>query len=132
MDALCVDRTMSVFDWIALAQTHLKPLGVTGLEMYPDYFLRKDTDYLAQVRSALEDAGFAMPMLCVSPDFTQPDPAARAAEVEKERGWIDLAAFFGAQTCRVLSGQRRPDVSRQQGVAWVVECITSLLPHAEE
>ena len=30
--------------------------------------------------------------------------------------------------CRVLSGQRYPEVGREQGVAWVVEAITKLLP----
>ena len=29
MDELCIHRTMSVFDWIALAEKELKPLGVT-------------------------------------------------------------------------------------------------------
>ena len=29
--------------------------------------------------------------------------------------------------CRVLSGQRYPEVSREQGLAWVVECIEPVL-----
>jgi sugar phosphate isomerase/epimerase len=87
--------------------------------------------YLDDVRAALDSAGFAMPMLCASPDFTIPDPAARAREVDRQRAMIDLAAFFGATSCRVLSGQRRPDVAREQGFEWVVECIQELLPHAE-
>jgi len=132
MDELCVHRTMSVFDWIALARDELKPLGVTGLEMYPGFFLRDDQDYLGEVKAALDGAGFAMPMLTPSPDFTKPDPAARAEEVERACRWIDVAAFFGARTCRILSGQRRPDVSREQGIAWVVECIERLLPYGEE
>lgn len=132
MDALCVDRTMSVFDWIALARDALRPLGVTGLEMYPGFFLSEEPGYLGEVKAALEDAGFAMPMLTPSPDFTRPDPAEREEEVERVRRMIDLAALFGAKTCRVLSGQRRPGVSRAQGVAWVVECIEALLPYAEE
>ena len=34
--------------------------------------------------------------------------------------------------CRVLSGQRYPDVSREQGIEWVVECINALIPVARE
>jgi len=34
MDALCVTRTMTLFDWIDLAAT----LGVDGVEMYPGFF----------------------------------------------------------------------------------------------
>ena len=38
---------------------------------------------------------------------------------------------MGGRFCRVLSGQRRPEVSREQGVRWVVECIRELLDYAE-
>ena len=44
---------------------------------------------------------------------------------------IEATAALGGGYCRVLSGQRRPEVSREQGVEWVVECIQSLLPFAE-
>lgn len=131
MDPLCITHSMSIFDWIVMAR-ELQPLGVTGLEFYPRFLADESPAYLRQVRAALESAGFAMPMLCCSPDFTHPDPAERARQVEQERRWIALAAFFGARTCRVLSGQRRPEVTREQGIEWVVESITSLLPYAEE
>jgi sugar phosphate isomerase/epimerase len=48
---------------------------------------------------------------------------------------IDLAAFFEApapRTCRVLSGQRRPELTEDDGVAMVVECIEQVLPYAAE
>jgi sugar phosphate isomerase/epimerase len=132
MDELCVHRTLSVFDWITMARDELKPLGVTGLEMYTGFLTDDSPEYLAEVRGAVETAGFVMPMLCASPDFTSPDPEHRRAEVEKEKRMIAMSAALGGKTCRVLSGQRRPEVSREQGVRWVVECITELLPSAEE
>src|SRR5438874_538993 len=113
MDELCVHRTMTVFDWIALARDALKPLGVTGLEMYNGFLQSFEPDYLQEVKAALDEAGFAMPMFCASPDFTSPDPAYRRAEIEKERQMIAISAALGGQTCRVLSGQRRPEVSRE-------------------
>ena len=128
MDALCVDRTMTLFEWIELAAT----LDVDGVEMYDRFFISFEPDYLAEVKSALDRHGLAMPMLCFSPDFTQPDPARREAEIERTRHAIDLTAFFGGVTCRVLSGQARPDIAREEGVRWTVEAIRALLPHAEE
>jgi sugar phosphate isomerase/epimerase len=122
---------MSVFDWIGMAEKELQPLGVTGLEMYTGFLTSYEPDYLATVRDALDAAGFDMPMFCASPDFTSPDPNHRKAEIEKERQMIDVSAALGGITCRVLSGQRRPEVSREQGVRWVVECISELLPYAE-
>jgi sugar phosphate isomerase/epimerase len=122
---------MTVFDWITLAERELKPAGVTGLEMYNGYFESLEPAYLQSVKDALNKAGFEMPMLCVSPDFTHPDPAFRKAEIEKEKQMIDLSATLGGKTCRVLSGQRRPEVSREDGVRWVVESIQELIPYAE-
>ena len=127
MDALCVDKTMTLFEWIDLAAT----LDVQGVEMYDGFFESFEPAYLAEVKARLEGRGLAMPMLCFSPDFTQPEADARAAEIARTRDAIDLVAFFGGMTCRVLSGQARPDISREDGVRWTVECIRELLPHAE-
>jgi len=126
MDELCVHGTMTVFDWIELAAT----LGVEGLEFYSG-FLRDDEAFLKQVKAALEKHSLTMPMLCCSPDFTQPDPLLLQKEIEREKQMIAITAFFGGGFCRVLSGQRRPELKREDGVAQVVGVITSLLPFAE-
>ena len=126
MDELCVHGTMTVFDWIELAAT----LGVEGLEFYSG-FLRDDETFLKQVKAALEQHNLTMPMLCCSPDFTEPDPLLLQKEIEREKQMIAITAFFGGSFCRVLSGQRRPELKREDGVAQVVGVITSLLPFAE-
>ena len=128
MDPLVRDRTMTVFDWIEMASD----LPIDGLEMFDGFFTSLDDAYLARVREALEGHGLAMPMLCCSPDFTQPHPQARRREIEREKTLIAATVRLGGGFCRVLSGQRRPEVSRQQGVRWVVECIHELLDCAAE
>jgi sugar phosphate isomerase/epimerase len=128
MDELCVTRAMTVFEWIDLAAT----LPVDGLEMYDAFFPDLDPDYLAQVKTRLELHKLQMPMMCYSPDFTIPDAEARRAEVAKQRRVMEATSALGGAFCRVLSGQRRPEVSREQGIDWVVECIEALLPQAEE
>jgi hypothetical protein len=37
---------------------------------------------------------------------------------------IAITAFFGGGFCRVLSGQRRPELKREGGVAQVMRLIT--------
>ena len=131
MDELCVTRTMSLFQWIDMAAT----LGVDGLEMYPGFFASFEEAYLVQVRTALQHHHLLMPMLCASPDFTQPSPEARHVEIERAKHMVDLVAFFDApapRTCRVLSGQGRPAISEDEGVAFAVECIEELIPYAAE
>src|SRR3954466_3561651 len=111
MDALCVTRTMSLLDWIDLAST----LDVDGIEMYPAFFTSFAPDEVGRVRRRLEDAGLTAPMMCASPDFTQPDAAARKAEVEKEKQWIALSAALGGGFCRLLSSPARDEVCRRPG-----------------
>jgi sugar phosphate isomerase/epimerase len=83
------------------------------------------------VRDALDKKGVAMPMMCYSPDFTVPGAAARRGEIERQKRVMEVTAALGGKYCRVLSGQRRPGVSREAGTAWVAEAIEALIPHAE-
>jgi sugar phosphate isomerase/epimerase len=126
MDELCVHHTMTVFEWIDLAAT----LGVDGLEFYWG-FLEDDQSFLSNIKAALEHHNLAMPMLCCSPDFTEPDPLLLQKEIEREKRMIEITAFFGGRFCRVLSGQRRPELTREDGVAQVVRVLKGLLPFAE-
>jgi sugar phosphate isomerase/epimerase len=71
-------------------------------------------------------------MMCCSPDFTHPDPGFRRAQVEKEKSWIAMAASLGCRTCRVLSGQRRPELSREAGLGYAAACIEECLPFAAD
>jgi sugar phosphate isomerase/epimerase len=75
-----------------------------------------------------------MPMLCCSPDFTNPNPDSRKRAVDREAHLIEVAHRLGGPrtVCRVLSGQRYPEISREQGLAWVVDCINEVLPVARE
>src|SRR5271163_851256 len=127
MDELCVHRTMTVFEWIELAAT----LGVDGLEFYAG-FVQDDETFLKQVKAGLEKHNLAMPMLCCSPDFTQPDPLLLQAQIEREKRMIEITAFFGGRFCRVLSGQRRPGLSIESGIVQVVRVINGLLPFAQK
>jgi len=123
-------RSMSVFDWIEMARA----LDADGLEMYDGFFTSLEPAYLDKVGEAIADAGFAMPMLCCSPDFTNPDLDTRKQAIDREAELIRVARRLGGPrtVCRVLSGQRYPDVSRAQGIEWVVTSIHQLLPVARE
>jgi sugar phosphate isomerase/epimerase len=130
LDALVVHRTMTVFDWIEQA----RQLPVEGLELYSGMFPDPDRADLDRIGEALSDAGFQMPMLCASPDFTHPDPGVRAREVQRQAGMMRIAAHLGGPgaSCRVLSGQRHPGVGLQEGLDRAAAAIQSLLPLARE
>jgi sugar phosphate isomerase/epimerase len=73
-----------------------------------------------------------VPMMCCSPDFTHPDRAFREKEMAKQRRWIDMTHALGGSYCRVLSGQRRPGLSIDEGVKLATDSIHACLPYATE
>ena len=124
------DRSLSLFRWIEMARS----LDADGLELYDGFLESFDSAYLDSVGDALGRAGFAMPMMCCSPNFTVPDADGRARAVEAQVEVMRVTRRLGGpgSVCRVLSGQRYPDVDLSQGVEWVAQCIQALLPVAEE
>ena len=128
LDNLCVHGDMTVAQWVDMAA----PIGADGLEFYAGFLELSDATRWPEFRKRVEDRGMSIPMLCCSPDFTHPDPAFRAEQVAREKGWIDMAAALGTGFCRVLSGQRRPEVTREEGIGYAVECIEACIPHAAD
>ena len=128
LDDLVVHRTMTVDQWIERAAAELP---IDGLEFYWGFTPQEDAAELARLRSLMTTRGLAMPMMCYSPDFTQPDRAAREREITQQRRAIEVTAQLGGKCCRVLSGQARPELSIDEGVKLAAECITACLPQAE-
>lgn len=128
MDELCVNGQMTIEDWIGMASS----LDIDGLEFYSGFLELTDESQWTHWRELAADHGLDIPMLCCSPDFTHPDPAFRRQQVDQEKRMIDLTAALGGQYCRVLSGQRRPEVSRADGIRYAAECIEACIPHARE
>lgn len=127
MRPLCKDGTMTLREWVDLAA----PLGLDGLEYYSGMLELADPARWAEARQTVEARGLVIPMLCCSPDFSHPDEAFRRGEIEKEKHWIRMAAALGAGFCRVLSGQRRPELTRERGIEFVAQSIEACLPEAE-
>jgi sugar phosphate isomerase/epimerase len=127
MDELCVNGSMTIHDWVSLAA----PLEIDGLEFYTGFLELREPPGWPAARREVEGAGMTIPMLCCSPDFTHPDADFRGRQVELEQHWIEMASALGAKFCRVLSGQRRPEVSRADGIRYAADCIKTCLPAAE-
>ena len=128
MDELCVDGSMKVHEWIELASG----IDVDGLEFYSGFLELQDRNNWKLFRRQAEDKGLPIPMLCCSPDFTHPDPTFRKKEIDKEKGWIEMAVEVGATYCRILTGQRRPEVSIEEGIGYCEECFGECLEFAAD
>ncbi len=128
LDALCVEKTMTVAQWIDLAAT----LPIDGLEFYWGFVADATERDLGDYHRRAANANLQIPMLCYSPDFTQSDAAARRREVRKQKRAIEVTAMLNGEICRTLSGQRRPEISVEDGLQWAAECIAECLPHAAQ
>jgi len=128
MQALCKDGTMKVKEWIELAVR----LDIDGLEWYAGFLEMSDRNNWPMFRKMVNDYGKTIPMMCCSPDFTHPDKTFRNNEIEKQKIWIDMTQTLGGSYCRVLSGQRRPELSIDEGVKLAADCIYNCLPYAQE
>jgi len=127
MQALCKDGTLTVAEWIAMAAQ----LDIDGLEWYAGFIEMQDESNWIKFRQQVESHGKSIPMMCCSPDFTHPEESFRSNEIAKQKRWIDMTRTLGGSYCRVLSGQRRPELSIDEGVSLAADCIKKCLPHAK-
>jgi sugar phosphate isomerase/epimerase len=136
------DGRMDLFEWLENAAS-LEP---EGHELHAAFFRGRAPiagdglpiagdgrgSCVERARCHAESLGTPVVSLCYAPDFTQPDPAARAKEVRGQQDAIRLAAELGAGLCRTLSGQRREGLDADEAIGWVAECIERSLPTAEQ
>ena len=128
MQDLCKTGAMKVTEWIDLATS----LQVDGLEWYAGFLEMADSSNWKVFRKRVEDLGKEIPMLCCSPDFTHPDKSFRQNEIKKQKYWIDMTKVLGGSYCRVLSGQKRPGLTLEEGIELAAESINACLPYASD
>ncbi len=129
IDDISVRKTMRLEEWIDMSVA----LQAEGLEMYSRFLESFDPDYLGRIRRRVESLGMVIPMFCCSPDLCHPDDEVRRREIGQQKEHMRAAAELGCSTCRVLSGQRNPELTVERGVQRVVSAIREeLLPLAHE
>jgi sugar phosphate isomerase/epimerase len=128
MQALCKDGSMQLSEWIQ----HASALDIDGLEWYAGFLEMQHEGNWANFKKQVEDTGKVIPMMCCSPDFTHRNKQFRLNEIEKQKRWIDMTHAMGASYCRVLSGQRRPEMPVEEGIQLAADCIEACLPYAKQ
>jgi sugar phosphate isomerase/epimerase len=103
-------------------------LDIDGLEWYAGFLEMQDESNWKKIRDHVESYGKSIPMMCCSPDFRHPDKSFRDAEIVKQKYWIDMTVILGGSDCRVLSGQRRPELSIDEGIKLAADRIYECLP----
>lgn len=113
---------LSVADWARMGSE----LGLDAVDLSILFLPDRSSKTAALIRRHVEDAGTRIAMLTTYPDFTHPDPAQRARELELEVEAVGLAAELGADLIRVTAGQAHPGTSRPEGIAWAADGLCRL------
>jgi len=96
---------------------------VDGLDLTVYWFPSTQPEFLLPLRRTAYRNGVEIYSISVRSELTKPAAAARAAEVSKLCGWVDVADQLGASHIRVFGGDVPKGYSEDQAVPWVVECL---------
>lgn len=105
-------------------------LDLDGADVSVVHLPGRTTAELRPVRQQADEAGVQIAMLVTYADFTHPDAAERARQVEEIKAYCDVAAELGASFMRVTAGQNHPGVEREAGIEWAVAGLTACLDKA--
>ena len=123
---MVLDRTMKLEEWFPIAAS----LGIEGTEIHDRSLASFEPAYLGFIGGELKKNKLAVSQVIGAADFTHPEPAVRAKELEITRRNIEVAARLGANSVRLTAGQVHPGVSREQGVTWASEGLKASVEYA--
>jgi sugar phosphate isomerase/epimerase len=112
--------------WFRMARA----LGLDGADLSVAHVMSRAPAYLDELRREATEAGVQIAMLATYSDFTHPDAAERARQVDSVRAWIEAAARMGASMMRLTAGQAHPGVPRDAGIGWATRGLTACLDEA--
>jgi len=115
-------------DWFEFAAQ----LGLAGADISVVHLASREGPYLQTLRRQAEAAGVEIAMMVTYSDFTHPDAAERARQVDELRANIAAAAHLGTTFLRVTAGQAHPGLTRSDGIAWAIEGLTACLDEAAQ
>jgi len=123
-----ISGRMSIAEWARLATE----VGLDGLDLSVLFLKSLDAAYLGGVRDDIKAAGQRLVMLATYPNFTHPNPAERARQIELEIAHIRAAGRLGAELVRVTAGQAHPGLREADGIRWALQGLRACLPAARE
>ncbi len=132
--------TLGCPDWtLDEILTRLPLYGYEGVELRglgPDLDLTQSPAFapsaVEETRRRFADAGLTICGLDTSCSFADPDPAARARDLEEGRRAVDLAAALKAPTVRVFGGGIGSEAERSEAAKRVASALAELGDHAAQ
>ncbi len=124
---------MSLFDVLSYcAEQNVDAIDPTGYYFpgYPE--VPRDT-FLNEFKRRAFELGLDISGTGIKNDFASPNAAARAADVERAKQWIEAAARLGAPVLRVFAGPVPPKPhSWDDGAKWMADALHQCVEHGEK
>jgi len=107
-----------------------RALGLDGADLSVAHVTSRAPTYLDGLRRAAAEAGVQIAILATYSDFTHPEAAERARQVDAVRAWIEAAARMGSGFVRLTAGQAHPGVPQDAGIGWATAGLTACVDDA--
>lgn len=117
-------QTMSlleVIDWCATQ--NIEAIDLTGY-YFPGYPEVPTDEYIYEVKHKAFKLGIDISGTGIRNNFASPDPAVRAADVERAKKWIIVAEKLGAPVIRLFAGEIPKGYENKwdEVAGWMTEC----------
>ena len=82
--------------------------GIGRLEICSFHLPSRDSDYLADLKAAIQAAGIGLQTLLIEAGDLS-DPATADRDAAWISGWVEVAAELGAENARIIAGKQKPE-----------------------
>jgi sugar phosphate isomerase/epimerase len=112
---------LQLLDWCATQ--NIPAIDVTGY-YFPGYPEVPTDDYIFELKRKAFKLGIDISGTGIRNNFASPDPAARAADVERAKKWIIVAEKLGAPVLRLFAGEipKGYENKWEEVAGWMIAC----------
>lgn len=127
------DGKVDLFDMLRFCAEHnFDAIDPTGY-YFPGYPTPPSTGFINEFKREAFLLGLDISGTGVRNDFANPDPAARKADIELIKQWIEAAAGMGAPNLRIFGGTNPHEgFTRDQVFRWMAEDIRTCCDYGKE
>jgi sugar phosphate isomerase/epimerase len=112
---------LDLLDWCAVQ--NIEAIDLTGY-YFPGYPEVPTDEYIYELKHKAFKLGIDISGTGIRNNFADPDPAVRAADVERAKKWIIVASKLGAPVIRLFAGAvpKGYENKWEEVAGWMIEC----------
>ena len=120
-----------LLDWCATQ--NIEAIDLTGY-YFPGYPEVPSDEYIYEIKRKAFKLGIDISGTGIRNNFASPDPAVRAADVERAKKWIIVAEKLGAPVIRLFAGEipKGYDNKWNEAASWMIDCYKECAAFGEQ